>query len=162
MTVTESDAHETEGPSSDSERFDLRGWRRDQVLRLRAKGCTYDQILGVLRAGHPDIAISHGTIANDIAAIKEEVQASMKEYVERELPYEFRLALVGLNDTIREAWKVYIASTDDRVRLSALNTIAAITVQRLALVGDAGQIQRALEMATTIKQELAAKQEDKT
>lgn len=138
---------------STARQIDLINWRRIQVLKLRAKGYTIDEIVAELKAGHQDVRISHGTVSNDLKAIREQSKQEFQEYVEN-LPLEHKLALTGIMEIIRKAWEIADSAKDDRVRLSALSLVKDAILTKQSILGDSNTLENALSFVQKAKQQL--------
>jgi hypothetical protein len=127
------------------------------VLTLRAKGYTYDKIVQTLKAGHADIAISHGTIANDLAAIKEEVNGQLHDWVVNELPLLHRTALQGINEVIRSAWELADSTKDEKTRLQALSLAKEAYITQKDFLSDTSVLNKTIRWIEWAKNELEAR-----
>lgn len=159
MTATENQSPVTDGTSTETEKFDAIAWRREKVLTLRAKGYTYDKIVQTLKAGHPDVAISHGTIANDLQTIKEQVNAELDQWVTKELPMAHRLALQGIMEVIRSAWELADSTRDEKTRLQALGLVKDAYVTQKDFLSNSSVLNKTIRWIEWAKKELEARKE---
>lgn len=163
MTDKEISAQETDYLSMETdqdEKFDLVRWRREQVLKLRAKGHTIDEIVKILKADHPDVRISHGTVFSDLQAIKEEANRNLQRKIEEELPLENRIALAGVQEIIKTAWELADSTKDEKVRLSALQLLREAYLTRQALLGDSAILYKAISWLEKVKRQLSITEDD--
>ena len=130
------------------DRYDLIQWRRDQALKLRAKGYTIDKISEKLK-------VSHGTVSNDLAAIKDQVNKSLSNFIENELPYENRLCLSGIQQVIHEAWHIAESTNDDKTRIQALSLAREAYMTQQALLGDSKVLDTAIQWLKRAKKKIA-------
>lgn len=157
MTAIETQSRPIDGTSTEGEKFDVIAWRREKVLTLRAKGYTYDKIVQTLKAGHPDVRISHGTIANDLQAIKDQVNAELNDWVTKELPMAHRLALQGIVEVIRSAWELADSTKDEKTRLQALGLVREAYVTQKDFFSDSSILNKTIRWIEWAKKELEAK-----
>jgi hypothetical protein len=157
LTAEETQIQNNEDLSTDTDSFSLVQWRREQVLRLRAKGFTYDKIVDTLKAGNPEVAISHGTIANDLKSIKDEVNANLARWVTEELPTLNRIALVGISEIIKSAWELADSTRDERTKISALQLVKEGYVTQREFLSDSRILNKTLRWLEWAKGQLEAK-----
>lgn len=164
MTTGKSQAQPSDGTTSDVDRYDILAWRREQVLKLRAKGYSIDAIVTELKSGHPDVKISHGTVINDIKAIKEQVNQNLSDFIQNEIPYENHLCLAGIEEVIAQAWKLADSAKDERTRISALSLVKDAYLTRQAVLGDSKVLEQAVLWLKRAKKQLLTeeKEEDVT
>lgn len=112
-------------------------------MKLRAKGYTLDEIVETLKAGHKDVKISHGTVFNDLKAIREFSNNEFQDYIEN-LPFEHKLALTGIMEVIRKAWEIVDSTKDDRTRIAALALVKDAYLSKQDLLGDSDTLEKAL------------------
>lgn len=152
MTEPENDVHEVDD-SNEKTDYLIR-WRREKVWELRALHYTIDEIVDIIRAGKPEVRVSHGTVCRDLEAKHREIEASFKRYIEKELPRQHHLAVATLEKIAKEAYKVYLKSIDERAKISALNLIHAVTMSLQQVYGDPAEIDRALAIAAQLERRL--------
>ena len=102
MTEAENPAQERD--DSNSEMDSLVKWRREKVWELKSCGLTIDEIAETLKPKE-GIKISRGTVFSDLKAVRLDIQRELFNYTD-EMVFELHLALHGLKETIKEAWKV--------------------------------------------------------
>lgn len=162
MTESENDLQKVDDLNTEvdqeDKKYDLIRWRREQVLKLRAKGYSVQKIVETLKAGHPEVSISHGTVVRDLKAIKEEVNRGLSQYIDGELPFELKLTLAGIEEIIRQAWEVADHAQDQKAKLAALALAKEAYTTRQALLGDAQVLEKAVEWLKKSRQELAGKE----
>lgn len=146
-------------PSKTPDRLNAVAWRREKVLTLRAKGLTIDQIVSQLRAGNADVRISHGTVVNDLKAIREQVNKNLSQYVEEELPMENKIALTGIREIIKEAWGLADNAKDDKTRLAALSLAKEAYLTQQTLLGDVNVLEHAINWLKKAKAQLSEEED---
>lgn len=154
MTVEASPMRKTDDQSTDADRYDLINWRRDRVLTLRAKGHTIDAIVAELKAGNEDVKISHGTVVNDLKAIRKEVNENLTQFVQDELPMENKVAIAGIKEIIKEAWVMADSARDHKERLAALSLAKEAYLTQQALLGDSRILEQAVNWIKKAKKQL--------
>lgn len=146
---------------SSNKHADLVQWRRIQVLKLRAKGHSLDEIVDILKAGHKDVRISHGTVHNDLKAIRAEANKEFSQYIEN-LPFEHKLALAGVVEIIKKAWETADSTKDDKVRLSALALVKDAILTKQSILGDSDTLEKALSFVQKTDEQLQKKEAQKS
>ena len=71
-------------------------WRRDKVQELCSKGYRQREISQVLQVGL-------ATVNRDISYLRSQARASIKRYIDEQLPEEYEKCLVELNAITKEA-----------------------------------------------------------
>ena len=158
MTVEESAIGKTDSRSTEPDRYDLVRWRRERVLTLRAKGYTIDAIVAELRGGNAEVKISHGTVVNDLKAIREEVNKNLTQFVQDELPMENKIAISGIKEIIKEAWIMADSAKDHKERLAALSLAKEAYLTQQALLGDSRILEQAVNWIKKAKKQLEESQ----
>ena len=130
MTEAENPAQERD--DSNSEMDSLVKWRREKVWELKSCGLTIDEIAETLKPKE-GIKISRGTVFSDLKAVRLDIQRELFNYTD-ELVFELHLTLHGLQETIKEAWKV--VEDEPGKKLEALRLIEDCYVKRFALMTD--------------------------
>jgi Trp operon repressor len=72
-------------------------WRRDKVQELCSKGYSQREISQTLQIGL-------ATVNRDIAHLRDQAKANIKQYIDERLPEEYEKCLVGLTAITKEAW----------------------------------------------------------
>lgn len=123
-------------------------WRRSQVIELASQGLTQREISMRLK-------VSVGTINGDIKHIRHQAKETISSYIEDDLPYQHKLAVVGLDKIIKESWAIYESDKEDtKTKLQALNIISDAIMKKQAVLGDIEQIQRAIDVIAQMKRNL--------
>jgi hypothetical protein len=154
LTTAENQTQPIDGTSTGADRYDLVAWRRERVLTLRAKGYTIDAIAAELKAGNEDVKISHGTVINDLKAIREEVNKNLTQFVQDELPMENKVAIAGIKEIIKEAWAMADSARDHKERLGALSLAKEAYLTQQALLGDSRILEQAISWIKKAKKQL--------
>lgn len=104
-----------------------------------------------LKKGHTDVKISLGTIHADLKEKQAELAESFKSYIENELPHLHRLAVTGLEQVLKEAWRIYESDSDNKTKLHALAVIQSAIMNKQSVLGDPSQIERAIKVVAKIR-----------
>lgn len=134
-------------------------WRKEKVWELRSCGLTIDEIVESLKPKQ-GIKISHATVHRDLKAKEKEIKAHFTDYIEKELPVQHSLAVTGLDRVIKESWRIYARTSDDRTRLAAMSIISDATMKKQAVLGDPAQIEKAIRLVGKVRADLANRDED--
>jgi hypothetical protein len=148
LTVEDSTAPESDGTRGNSDT--MRTWRRDKVWEMKSMGRTIDEIVEKLKPKE-GIKISHGTVHNDLKFRQKQIEASFKNYIDKELPIQHNLAVTGLDRIINEGWKIYEKAEDQKTALAALDVISDAIMKKQAVLGDPAQIERAIKLVSSLK-----------
>ena len=159
MTAIETHSQPIDGANRDADGYDLIAWRRERVLTLRAKGHTIDTIVAELKAGNEEVKISHGTVVNDLKAIREEVNKNLTQFVQEELPMENKVAIAGIKEIIKEAWSKADSARDHKERLAALSLAKEAYLTQQALLGDSRILEQAVNWIKKAKKQLEGARE---
>lgn len=133
LTVPESLAQKTDDSRREPDQKILIKWRQEKVLTLRAKAFTVDEIVSKMRGGNPDVRISHGTVISDLKAIRHEINGRLYRYT-NDLVFELHLTLQGLQETIKEAWK--LADKEPEKKVKALHLIQDCYLKKYELMSN--------------------------
>jgi hypothetical protein len=144
---------ESEQSSVESEKPSIRDWRNEKIWELRSRGYSYREILEEL-APSPNIKISMGTIANAIKEKQEQIDAAYRAYVDQELPYQHSLAMTNLQAINKQAWRIFEASKDDKIRLQALHTAKEAQAAINDLMTAPESIQKAIKVVGKLRGQL--------
>lgn len=155
MNSSDNRTDEIEEMSEQSEQQpSLKAWRKDKIWELRSQGYTYREIQDIMRAGNPDVAISLGTIHNDIEAKERELDDAFKNYVDKTLPYQHSLAMTNLQAVMRAGWTIYSNNSDDRTKLVALGLVHDVQKTLNDLMTSPDNIHRAIKIIKKLKEGL--------
>ena len=72
-------------------------WRRNKVNELSIKGFSQAEIARMLQISEP-------TISRDIEYLKQEANETIRNHIQKKLPYEFSKCISGLEEIIKESW----------------------------------------------------------
>lgn len=87
---------------------------------------------------------SQATISRDIIIIKEQNKKDIKSYVDN-LAFEYRLTIVGLDNTLQELWTQIENTENERIRQTALSILPNIYKQRIEILSATQPLQRMLD-----------------
>lgn len=152
LTIQANRAEELD--DSHSEMDSLVEWRREKVWEYRAMGCSIDEIVDILKK-KPDVKISHGTVWRDLKAKQKEVEKGFKDYIEKDLPMQHNLAIAGLDKILKEAWRIYLKSGEDKTSLQALTVIQSAIMSKQSVLADPTQIEKAIKLVTKVRAQLS-------
>ncbi len=93
-------------------------WRRNKVQELSIKGFNQAEIARMLQISEP-------TISRDIEYLREMANETIKNHIQKKLPYEYSKCISGLEEIIKEGWIVCInaekiGNTKDKLQSLAL------------------------------------------
>jgi IS30 family transposase len=134
-------------------RYGLADLRRARVLRLLATGASQSDIARAL-------GVDKSTISRDVQALRSSAQDDIKNYIESELPMQHKLAIAGLDEILKQSWQLCLKAEDIRTKLAALNIIGDTIVRKLAVMGDANQVELAIHAVAAIKERLQEKKQE--
>ena len=82
-------------------------WRQSKILELMSMG--YSNQTHLAQIMHVPLS----TVNRDILYLRQKAQDNIQELMDKKLPEEFNLCLVGLEGILREAWNTS-RNTEDR------------------------------------------------
>ena len=74
-------------------------WRRNKVNELAVKGFSQTEISKMLQISDP-------TISRDIEYLRQQASETIKNHIQKKLPYEYSKCISGLEEIIKESWNV--------------------------------------------------------
>jgi hypothetical protein len=91
-------------------------WRHAKVLELMSKGETnQSEIARILQ-------VDRSIVCRDVAFLRQQTKENITRYVDERLPEEYEKCLVGLNNILKEAWKM--SQTDDNIKSDKIKALA--------------------------------------
>ena len=93
-------------------------WRRNKVSELSVKGFSQAEIARMLQISEP-------TISRDIEYLREAANETIRNHIQKKLPYEYTKCISGLEEIIKEGWQIAInadktGNTKDKLQSLAL------------------------------------------
>lgn len=93
-------------------------WRRNKVNELSIKGFGLTEISRML-------SIPKSTISRDIEYLREAANETIKNHIQKKLPYEYSKCIQGLEEIIKESWIILaqsekLGNTKDKLQSLAL------------------------------------------
>jgi hypothetical protein len=93
-------------------------WRRSKVQELSIKGFTQADICRMLN-------MPKSTISQDVEYLREQANETIKNHLEKRLPYEYSKVISGLEEIIKEGWIIAtqaekLGNTKDKLQSLAL------------------------------------------
>lgn len=99
---------------------DLINWRRDQVLKLWAKGWTQTKIANELKC-------DNSTISRDLDSLLKQSQDNIKDHLSETIPRQWTQCLEGLKTIMAEGWNIYdFISNDNTVRITDKTAVLSL------------------------------------
>jgi len=126
-------------------------WRRDKVQEFSIKGFSQAEIARMLQ-------ISEATISRDIDYLKQIAQETIKNHIQKKLPYEYTKCISGLEEIIKEGWIIAthaekIGNTKDKLQSLAL--IKDTYNTKMDLLTNASLLQDSIKFVETKKEKLS-------
>jgi transcriptional regulator len=94
-------------------------WRRNKVLELSVKGFQQAEIARMLQISEP-------TISRDIEYLRERANETIRNHIQKKLPYEYTKCISGLEEIIKESWIVATEAEKNRNTKDKLQSLALI------------------------------------
>ncbi len=104
---------------SNTKMKDKLNWRRNKVNELSVKGFSQVEISRMLQISEP-------TISRDIEYLRERANETIKNHLEKRLPYEYSKCISGLEEIIKESWIVATEADKNRNTKDKLQSLALI------------------------------------
>jgi DNA-binding transcriptional regulator LsrR (DeoR family) len=91
-------------------------WRRAKVLELMSKGeNNQSEIARILQVGR-------SIVCRDVAILRQQAKENIARCVDERLPEEYEKCLVGLNNILKEAWRM--SQADDNTKIDKIKALA--------------------------------------
>jgi hypothetical protein len=119
-------------------------WRRDFVLSKLSVGWSQQDIAAALHL-HPS------TISLDVLFLKEQARDNLRHHLQEKLPFEHLRAVTGINSLIKKANDLLEDTTDRRLKLQTINTLANLYAGIITMASDGNIIQQAIEKVELIE-----------
>ena len=131
-------------------------WRRSKVQELSVKGFTQADICRMLN-------MPKSTISRDVEYLREQANETIKNHLEKKLPYEYFKCIAGLEEIIKEGW--IIATQADKIgntkdKLQSLALIKDTYNTKMDLLTNASLLQDSIKFVEESKQNLSNKKEN--
>ncbi len=122
-------------------------WRRDKVFELSVKGFSQVEISRMLQISEP-------TISRDITLLKDNANETIKNHIQKKLPYEYTKCIQGLEEIIKEGWIIATNADkkgDTREKLQSLALIKDTYNTKMDLLTNASLLQDSIKFVEEIK-----------
>jgi hypothetical protein len=120
-------------------------WRQSKILELMSMG--YSNQTQLAQIMHVPLS----TVNRDILYLRQKAQDNIQELMDKKLPEEFNLGLVGLEGILREAWNTSRNTEDRREKIAALSLAKDVYSMRLDLVTNADVISSVMKFIGAYK-----------
>src|SRR5215207_7992298 len=132
-------------------------WRRNKVQELSVKGFTQAEIARMLQISEP-------TISRDIDYLKELANETIRNHIQKTLPYQYTKCIQGLEEIIKESWIIATNAGKDgdiREKVSSLALIKDTYNTKMDLLTNASLLQESIKFVEEqSKQNLSNKKEN--
>jgi predicted transcriptional regulator len=116
--------------------------RREKVLELTSQGYSQRQIENMLN-------ISHGTVNNDQAYLRQKAKENIRKYIDEKLPEEYEKCLVGITSILKEAWNTSKQENiDNKEKIQALSLAKECYSMKLDLLTNATVVDDAIRFVS--------------
>jgi predicted transcriptional regulator len=125
-------------------------WRRNKVSELSVKGFSQVEIARMLQISEP-------TISRDIEYLRQEANETIKNHIQKKLPYEYSKTLQGIEEIIKESWIVCINADkkgDTKEKLQSLALIKDTYNTKMDLLTNASLLQDSIKFVEEHKEKL--------
>ena len=94
-------------------------WRRNKVNELSVKGFSQTEIARMLQISEP-------TISRDIEYLRQQASETIRNHLEKRLPFEYSKCISGLEEIIKESWIVATQADKNKNTRDKLQSLALI------------------------------------
>lgn len=125
-------------------------WRRDKVQELAVKGFGQAEISRMLQISEP-------TISRDVSLLKQEAEETIKNHIQKTLPYEYQNCLKGLQEIIKESWIIAARADktgDTKEKLQSLSLIKDTYSTKMELLTNASLLQDSVKWVEQTKEKI--------
>jgi predicted transcriptional regulator len=125
-------------------------WRRTKVNELVVKGFSQVEIARMLQISEP-------TISRDIEYLRESANETIRNHIQKKLPYEYTKCISGLEEIIKEGWQIAINADkkgDSKEKLQSLSLIKDTYNTKMDLLTNASLLQDSIKYVEESKQNL--------
>ena len=122
-------------------------WRRNKVDELGVKGFSLTEISRML-------SIPKSTIARDIEFLKEAANETIRNHIQKKLPYEYTKCISGLEEIIKEGWLIAAIADkkgDSKEKLQSLSLIKDTYNTKMDLLTNASLLQDSIKFVEQSK-----------
>ena len=126
-------------------------WRRSKVQELAVKGFSQSDISRIL-------SIPKTTINRDVSYLKIEAEETIKNHIQKTLPYEYQNCLKGLQEIIKESWIISAKAEkegDNKEKLQSLALIKDTYSTKMELLTNASLLQDSIKFVEVQKNKLS-------
>jgi predicted transcriptional regulator len=131
-------------------------WRRNKVQELSIKGFSQAEISRMLQISEP-------TISRDIDYLKQQANETIKNHIQKKLPYEYSKCISGLEEIIKESWIIATKadqSNDIKNKLQSLALAKDTYNTKMDLLTNASLLTDSIKFVEQSKQNLSNKKEN--
>jgi hypothetical protein len=126
-------------------------WRRSKVQELAIKGFSQSDISRIL-------SIPKTTINRDVSYLKIEAEETIKNHIQKTLPFEYQNCLKGLQEIIKESWIISAKAEkegDTKEKSQSLALIKECYSTKMDLLTNAGLLQESIRFVESTKEKLS-------
>jgi hypothetical protein len=133
-------------------------WRRNKVNELSVKGFGLTDISKMLQ-------IPKTTISRDIEYLRERANETIRNHIQKKLPYEYTKCISGLEEIIKESWIIIahsekIGNTKDKI--SSLALIKDTYNTKMDLLTNTSLLQDSIKFVEQNKESLTSNEGSQT
>ena len=122
-------------------------WRRSKVNELSVKGFSQAEIARMLQISEP-------TISRDIESLREAANETIRNHIQKKLPYEYTKCISGLEEIIKEGWLIAAIADkkgDSKEKLQSLSLIKDTYNTKMDLLTNASLLQDSIKFVEQSK-----------
>lgn len=126
---------------SNTKMKDKLDWRRNKVNELSVKGFSQADIARMLQISEP-------TISRDIEYLRQVANETIRNHIQKTLPYNYMKCIQGLEEIIKEAWIICINSEkigNTKEKLQSLSLIKDTYNTKMDLLTNASLLQDSIK-----------------
>ena len=123
-------------------------WRRNKIDELSVKGFSQSEIARMLD-------IDRSAVSRDIEYLREAANETIRNHIQKKLPYEYTKCISGLEEIIKESWIICINADkkgDTREKLQSLSLIKDTYNTKMDLLTNASLLQDSIKYVEESKQ----------
>ncbi len=122
-------------------------WRRQKIEELSIKGFSQADICRMLE-------VDKSAVSRDIEYLKQQANETIKNHIQKKLPYEYSKTLQGIEEIIKEAWIICINAEkigNTKDKLSSLALIKDTYNTKMDLLTNASLLQDSIKFVENNK-----------
>lgn len=132
-------------------------WRRHKIDELCVKGFSQSEIARMLD-------IDKSAVSRDIEYLRETANETIRNHIQKKLPYEYTKCISGLEEIIKEGWQIAINADkkggDSKEKLQALSLIKDTYNTKMDLLTNASLLQDSIKYVEESKQNLLSNKKE--